>query len=197
MSAKKSWSPIKEMLFTYLAITKILYWVNTIAAMNQNDLGSAGEAVLMRLINQDAMLIVGVVAFYFLDKRIALKKSKYSSILEYVIFYAVGYVVLMGIAFVYNAAMGLIFSAQYFSWGEFVSAFIGFLPGVTLGYLAVVVIFEIKHYFKKKTAPGYEPPAKSAEDKLAMLKILLDDGVLTQEEFDCKKGKLMDAAAQP
>jgi len=49
MSAKKaSWSPVKEILFTYLAINKIMYWFATITAINQSDLGNVGEVMVMR-----------------------------------------------------------------------------------------------------------------------------------------------------
>lgn len=192
MSAKKArWLPIKEILFTYLAISKIMYWFNTIVAMNQSDLGNVGEAVLMRFLNQDLMLIISVMAFFVLNQLIELKKSKYSTVLEYVVFYAIGYVVLVGIVFVYNLIMILIFSAQYFSLGEFVRGFISFMPSFTLGYLVVAAALEIKLYFKKKVKPAYVLSVQSTGDTLAMLKALLDDGVLTQEEFDCKKEKLL------
>ena len=147
---KGKWSPIKEMLFIYLAISKIMYWFNTIIGMNQNDLEGVGQAVLMRLLNQDLILIIGVVAFFFLNQQLELKKSKYSTVLEYVLFYAIGYVILLGIVFIYNVIMNLLFSAQDFSLAVFVRAFISVLPNFTLSYLAVAVALEIKLYFKKK-----------------------------------------------
>ena len=185
MDAKKrNWSSIKEMLFTYLAITKIMYWLNTITAMEQGDLGSAGEAVLMRLMNQDIILIVSVIFFYFLDKRVQLKKSKYSKVLEYIVFYVIGFVALMGIMFIYSWIMSWFFGPiQIDSWG-------GLIGGYVLGYLVIVVVLNIKYYFKIKTKPEYVPPVQSNDDKLAMLKVLLDGGVLTQEEFDSKKEML-------
>ena len=147
---KSKWSPIKEILFTYLAINKIIYWFNTITAMNQSDLGNVGQAVILRLLNQDLLLIIGVTAFFFLNKLIEQKKSKYSNFWEFIIFYVIGYIGLMGIAFVYNLIMNLIFLPQTFSLGEFVREFISFLPNVTIGYIVVAVVLEIKLYFKKK-----------------------------------------------
>jgi len=186
-------SPVKEILFTYLAISKILYWFNTIVAMNYSDLENVGQAVIMRLLNQDLLLIIGVAACYFLNERIEARKSKHSNILGYALFYAIGYVVLIGIAFFYNLILLLIFAAQYFDLNAFVRGFISFMPSFTLGYLAVATALEIKLYFKKKNeSSGDAPSVPSTEEKLAMLKVLLDDGILTQEEFDRKK-KLLHA----
>ena len=192
MNVKKAkWSPVKEILFTYLAINKIMYWFNTVTALNQSDLGNVGRTVFMRVLNQDLILIIGVTAFFFLDKLIELKKSKYNSnIWGYVILYAIGYVVLIGIAFMYMLILNLIFAAQYFSLGELVRGFISFMPNYTLGYLVVAVVLNLKYYFKTKKTSEDAPAVQNTDDKLAMLKRLLDDGVLTQEEFDCKKEKL-------
>jgi len=183
MSVKKrNWSPIKEMLFTYLAITKILSWFTTVTTMDQSGLGSMGEAVLMRLLYQDVILIVSVIFFYFLDKRIQLKQSKYSTVLEYVVFYVIGFVALMGFLLLYN---WIVFGpVQVDSWAVLVGNY-------ALFYLAIIVVLHIKIYFKAKAKPEYVQPAQSADDKLAMLNILLNDGVLSQEEFDHKKEKLL------
>jgi len=190
---KGKWSPIKEILFTYLAINKIMYWFYTITTVNQSDLESIGRFALMRLINQDLILIIGVIACYFLNKLIALKRSKYSNILEYAIFYVIGYVVLMGIGFIYNLIINLIFLIQDFSLTAFVREFMGFVPSFTLGYLVVATVLETKEYFKKKgkESPDDTPSAPSTDDKLAMLKVLLDSDILGQEESDHKKQKLL------
>jgi len=185
MSVKKGkWSPIKEILFSYLAISKILYWLNTITAMNQSGLDGVFDTVFIRLVEQDIPIILSVIVFFFLDKLIVWKKSKYGKLLENVVFYVVGYIALMGVVFIYSLILHLLFGpVQVDSWGQF----IGYL---TLAYLVVAAVLNIKLYFKTKAAPEYALPAKSADDKVTMLKILLDDGVLTQEEFDQKKAKL-------
>jgi len=190
---KVKWSPIKEIVFTYLAVNKIMYWANMIITMHQSDLGNVGHAVLMRVLNQDLLLIIGVTAFYFVDKLINLKKSKYSSIAEYAILYAIGYVMLLGLGFMYNLIMVLIFSTQEFSMIEFVRAFISFVPSYTMGYLIATAALEIKQYFKKMGEKSSKEilPDQSTEEKLTMLHILLNDGILTQEEFDQKKMKLL------
>jgi len=139
----KKWSPVKEILFSYLAINKIMYWFNTITAMNQSDLEGIGEAILMRFLSQDLLIILSVVIFFFLDKLIHFKKSKYSNVLEHVIFYAAGYVILAIIAFVYILVVGLFFPIHIYSW----SALVGY---GTAGYIVVVIVFNIKYYLKSK-----------------------------------------------
>ena len=184
---KGKWSPVKEILFTYLAVNKIMYWFNTITALNQSDIGNVGRAVFMRLLNQDLLLIIGVIAFFFLDKLIYLKKSRYNNILITVIFYAIGYVGLMAIAFSYNLIINLIFSAESFPLGEFVRLFMGFMPSATLGYIVVAAVLEIKQFFKAKEKKTSADAIHDTEDKLTMLKALFDDGILAQEEFEHKK----------
>lgn len=186
---KEKWSPIKEILFTYLAVNKIMYWFNTIINLNQSDLGNVSEIVLERILTQDLQLIIGVAVIFYLDKLIELKKSKYSSVLEYALFYVIGFVVLASISFTYNLIMVMIFSAQNVNISEFAGEFISFMPIFALGYLVVAVALEAKLYFKKKETKTYEHAACGNEDKLAMLKILLDDNTLTQEEYDNKKIK--------
>ena len=165
---QKKWAPIKEILFTYLAINKIMYWFNTINAMEQADLGTASRAVLMRFLNQDLMLIIGVIAFYFLNKKIELKKSKYSKISEYILFYVIGFAILIGIVFVYNVVMTLIFAPENFSLAEFISIFVSFIPSFALGYIVVAVVLEVKIFFKNKgkESSGNEevPAVQAAED---------------------------------
>ena len=148
---KKSWSTVKEILFTYLAINKIMYWYNTIMEMNQSDLENVGSAVLMRLLNQDLQLIIAVVAFTLLSQHLIKSKNfKYNTFAENLIYYGIGYFVIMGIAFIYWPVLNFIFSAQAFGFGEFVRMYISAVPTISIGYLVVVAVLEIKLFFKKK-----------------------------------------------
>ena len=176
---KKLWAIIKEMLFTFLAISKILYWFETVTAINQEYLTGMVRGFLMQLLNRDLMIIIGVVIFFFLDRLIQFKKSKYSSILEYVLFYVIGYVCLIGAGLLYLWVMSLFFTMNFDSWGPFIIEFA--LNGV-IGYLVVVIALNIKQYYGAKRT---EEPAPN-EDKQFMLKALLESGVLTQEEYDQK-----------
>jgi len=180
---KSKWSPLKEILFTYLAISKVMYWFNTITYMNQQDFGNIWEAVLMRLLNHDLIIIIGVVIFYFLDKLVVFKKTKKNKILEHIIYYAIGYVIIVGITFIYIQITMLIFEFTVYSWS-------GYIIYGTIGYIAVVVVLNIKHYSKEKLKPKYNQTLESEDDKLSVLKLLCEDGTLTQEEFENCKDRL-------
>ena len=150
VAKKGSWSKFKEILFTYLAINKIMYWFNTITALNQSDIEGVGQAVFMRVLNQDLIVILGVIAFFFFNELLESKKSTHSNFTGYLIFYVVGYVGLLGIAFCYFLILNLIFPVQEFSFAGYVREFIFALPSISIGYLVVAVVLEVKLYFKKK-----------------------------------------------
>ena len=179
---KKILPPVKEMLFTYLAITKILYWYNTITAMD----AGMGEAVMSRLLYQDAIIISAIIFFYFLDKRIQVNKSKYSSVIEHILFYVIGFVAIVGVSLIHQRLMfGPI---QIVSLGAFMRA----IGNFAVGYTVVIIAFNVKSYFKSKVKPEQAPPAQSTGDKLAVLSNFLDDGTLTKEEFDEIKSRMQE-----
>ena len=195
MSTKKEkWKPVMEILFTYLAISKILYWYNNVTAMGQGDILGAMEGFLIRFLHNDLILIIGVIFFYFLDKLIVLKKSRertvLKSIIENIVFYVVGYCVLMVISTVYSVVLAIVAGTfGEFSWSGFM-VFIGYtLPA----YAVVCVVLFIKEYSKKKgkEIAESETDSQNKDKKLSMLESLLKDGILTQEEFDGKKEKVL------
>jgi len=182
---KTKGTAIKEMLFTYLAISKFFYWYHTINALNLSDAGSVGQAVLARFLNQDLLIIAGVVVFFWLERTITLRKSKYSKVWENILFYGVGYVILTGMIIGYSVVMNLIFAGALVlpsDWGEFIVT-------TTVIYAMMMSILNFKDYLKRKEKAIYanKPSARSAGDRLTMLKALLEDGVLTQDEFERKK----------
>jgi len=195
MSIKKEkWKPIMEMLFTYLAISKIIYWYNNITAMGQSGILGAMEGFLIRFVYNDLFLVIGVVFFYFLNRLFILKKSRertvLQSIIENIVFYVVGYVVLIIISTSYSVILAIIEGVlSEFSWSGFM-VYIGYtFPA----YIVVCVVLIIKEYSKKKgkEIAECETGAQIKDKKLSMLKILLNDGVFTQEEFDQKKKKIL------
>jgi hypothetical protein len=177
---KKIWSPAKEILFTYLAITKIIYWYNTITAMD----AGMGEAVMSRLLYQDAIIILAIISLYYLDKRIAVNKSKYSNILEHILFYVIGFVAVVGVSLIYQRLM--FGPLQIDTFGAFMRAIGNFV----VGYSVIIIAFNAKSYFKAKVKPEKAPSAQNTGDKLVVLNDLLDDGTLTPEEFEKIKNRL-------
>ena len=179
---KAKWLPLKKMLFMYLAISKAWYWFDVIVATNLDNLGmgGVGRLIMMRLLERDILIIGTVIAFFFLDKLIDLKKSKYSKVLEELLFFGIGYVVFIGMVFIYYLALNFFLEENVVFFG---SALVYF----TVGYIIVAAIMHLKYYFKSKEKSVYVASASSTEDQLSMLQTLLNDGILSQEEFDQKK----------
>lgn len=181
---KERFLPIKEMLFSYLAISKILYWSNTIAAIDQRDLGGVGDAVLTRLLDRDLMLISIVILFYFLEKLI-FKKYRDSGILKHIVLYAAGFVGMIGLFYFYTWIVSWFVVVEFPNLGAM-------LGNSIVWYVVIIIALNVKQYFKSKgEGTSASAPPQGTDNKLAMLKSLLDDGILTQEEFDCKKEKIL------
>ena len=181
---KDKWLSIKEVLFVYLALSKIIYWVETVLAMEQSDFGGIGTAVLMRLLNRDLLLILSVIFFLLLDKFIE-KKLKGGNLWKNVLLYAVGFVGMIGLTYAYMWIMSWFFVVN-------IPSLVTLASNLFVGYIAAMVALNVKYYFKAKEKETFKTalPAPSAEDKLAMLQVLLDDGILTQDEFDRKREKV-------
>jgi len=175
---------IWEMLFVYLAISKIIYWVNIIAvAFFQGDIRAVGEAVLARLLNQDILIIMGILLVFCVERFTQRKMLQYKKVWVRLIEYIVSYLLVMGIAFTYYWATSLILGRSLnWSWGE------NLIYGGVL-FLAISVVLEIKYYLKKKEKTEYTP-VLNTEEKLSMLKTLLDNNVITQDEYEGKKKTL-------
>ena len=190
----KKWSPAKEILFIYLAVNKIMYWINIFAGMEQINFASGGAVILNRFLNQDLMLILCILLLYYLDQHIKVKSQKYHVVVHHAILYSLGYLFIAGISFALNAYFRIIVEGD--SWRVFVGDFVEFLPMATLGYVVIIAGLEIKLYFKELGKKTSEKPVLSVNDgdKLSMLKLLLDDGILSQEEFEAKKEMLQSAS---
>jgi len=70
---------IKEMLFMYLAISKIWYWFDAITVMSLNDTGmdGVGRLILARLLERDIVIITSVIAFFFLINSFLQRNQKF------------------------------------------------------------------------------------------------------------------------
>ena len=189
MSVKKGKkSKIIKMLFSYLAISKILYWYSTIVhVINHGDLSGMGDVVLNRLLNHDIIIILGVFLIFFMEEflEVHFKTEKLGKVLEQILLHLIAYVIFMGAYLLYALVVNLAWGTlQNVAWGRglFYSS---------LGYIVTVTVLDVKKYFKTKAMTRHTPPALDAEDTLAALKTLLDSDLLTQEEYDRKKERLL------
>ena len=179
---KIAWGPLKEMLFTYLAVSQVFYWFNIASTMRQDGLENLLGLTLERFLFQDMLIITGIIVFFYLEKIISSFKSRVNKITEHVLFYVAGYLVLGTITLTYLELLRWIFQLQREAFSQILIIF-------TLLYLSVIIMFNIKEYFQSKKAFKQSPEGLS--DKIFLLETLLDDGILTQEEFDNKKRKLL------
>ena len=184
---KINWTPIKEMLFTYLAINKIMYWMSVI--FSAEGFYGVGTAVAERLLGRDIVLILLIVFMYAFEYGFVLKQKKWKGIYAQIIIILFGYVLYCAILIVYNLTLGLIFTGSFDISG--LSGLLRQMPLLTVSYFIIVTVVTAKENLKKKMAPEYVSDSKSTEIKLEMLDELLDDGAISREECEKQKGKLL------
>jgi len=181
---KEKQSVIWKVLFMYLAVSEIFNWYDTIInAATQGSLWSMRNIILNRLLTQDMLIILVVLLTLNTEKFVQLMFSKFNKTVNQIVVHFIDYVLYMGVLVIYFFTLIFIFGLfQNMNWAE---NFIYF----SILYLAIVMVVEIKKYLKKKEMTK-ESPALSADEKFDMLKTLRDNNILTQEEYDSKKGKL-------
>ena len=157
MPAKKQWIPIKQILFTYLALSKILYWVETAFTMEQNDWMGVFNAVLMRLLNRDIMLVASIMLMFALDKLI-MKKSEDENKTRYATVYVIGYVGMIGLFYLYGWVLNWFITVHMPSLRSLVSS-------TLVGYVVAMIALNIKYYLKAKEKETYES-VKQRDDTL-------------------------------
>jgi len=184
MNTKKGkQSAIWEMLFTFLIVSKVLYYSDlVIATLYQGGLRVMGETVLSRLLTQDILIILIILLTFNTEKLVTLILSKYNKTVNPIVVHIIDYVLYMGVLATYFWIMLFSGLFQEFSW-------LVFFVYSTLAYLAIVMAMEFKKYLKKKEMTAYTH-VLSTDEKLAMLKTLLDNSVLNQDEYDRKKDEL-------
>jgi len=177
---------ILHVLVTYLAISKIVYYFDMItSSLAQGGFSAMGEAVLARLLTQDILIILVILFTLYTDNIVTLKVSKYSNIINSIILHVVDYVLYIAVLFGYFWSINFIFgifAALIANWWENLIFF-------SILYLVIVAVVETKKYLKKKET-SEKPLILNTDEKLAMLRTLFDYGVLTQDEYDSKKGIL-------
>jgi hypothetical protein len=137
---KKKWPIIKEGIFWFLALTKIVDWVGRITeAWHFQALDaemSMGWALLNRILGQDLQVIFMVVGFMWIDR------LKYNFFLKFIIGYIVLSIVLFSYVFGVNWLLGN--DPLYFlDWG-----FFGFY---TLGYIVLMGLLYLKKLIRTRS----------------------------------------------
>jgi len=174
---EKGWSTAWKMLFSYLAVSKIIYWYNMVIVMvGQGDFGAAAQAIFWRLLS-DIPIVIGVILIFYMENIFNFKISKFNKITNEVISHIFAYMIFTGAIAIYYLILA--FAGIQINW-------IAGLIYTGIAYVIVVVVLDIKRYIRAKKMTTYTPKL-TATEKLAILKTLLDNDVLTQEEYDIKK----------
>jgi len=140
---KKKWSTTKEMLFLYLAISKIFYWFNTIMQFSTDGFSSVGPHLFGRLLTQDLLIIFSILFFYYLDK------FKIKELTKYFIAYVVFLAVVFAQIFILTQLFGPVQLEDSGMSGFLVSVgYLGFFIYFTLGFVTIAIVLGIKEYLK-------------------------------------------------
>jgi len=153
---KKPAFTFKELLFAYLAISKLMYWMNNIAAIQQDELGEVWRMVLNRLLGQDIMTIWILIAMFLLDHYVKTHPSIKKGSIRDILIYGIGYVIYIVSIIVYTWVLGLFSLAQINNWGAFILNF-------SIFYVAACVVLGVKERVKKKEAELYIENEKEVE----------------------------------
>ncbi|MCL2227789.1 MAG: hypothetical protein FWB97_09240 [Oscillospiraceae bacterium] len=179
---------VKELLFAYLAISKLMYWMENVAAIYQDIFGEVWRMVLNRLLMQDIIIIWILVAMFFLDHYISTHPSVAEGPKKYVLVYGIGYVIYMASIVGYLFVLRLFIDVQIDSWAEILFSF-------SIFYAIASVMMYLKERMKKKEAAMYIPAEKINKDSLVLLATLRERGVLTQDEYKSKKEAIGNSAS--
>ena len=150
----QKWTFFKTVIITYLAISKILYWIDTASDMMQGDLGGAGFAIFARVVVREMPLILAVIGFSFIHK------SKGRLWIKLI----VGYVATIAILFSY------LFIAPLFINLVVVTPLFDLFVYYSVSYAIINLVLIGKDFLKKKTKAENvsiiaTEPEKTGEDK--------------------------------
>lgn len=182
---KKSNAPFtfKELLFGFLAISKVFYWMDNINAIMLDELGEALPRVIERLLFRDFITILILIAMFLLSHYTEKYSGTNRKFLKHLAMFAAGWVIYIGIIVGYLTAADWLFDAvviQIDNWPLFIRE-------MSVMYVICCIVLEAKDRLKKKENELYIPAPDSPEEKLAMLTALHEGGLLTEEEFALKK----------
>jgi len=165
---------VKQMIVAYLAVTKVMYWINMLGSMDS--FGDFGSAFANRMINQDIMVIVVLIAMHFLEKYI-FRDTCENDFWANVKLNCIGLIVFIALMVGYHLLLGLFFEVIINNWLTFIIEW-------TIIYTIISIFLHLKERMKKKEAELYIPDASDDEGKITMLKALHESNVLTQDEFE-------------
>ena len=173
----------KELLFAYLAISKVFYWIDSIGKVLADDLGEALPVLIERLLFQDLITILILIAMFFLTHYMETHPGMRGKFMKHLLLYGVGWVIYIGIIVGYLTLANILFASVTIQ----IDNWLIFIREISMIYLICCVVLEVKDRLKKKENALYIPAPDSPEEKLALLTALHEGGLLTEAEFTQKK----------
>jgi hypothetical protein len=172
----RSWT-LKQLLFAYLAITKVWYWLDTLSGIDT--ISAFGTTLLTRMLQQDIMVVIVLICMFTLDDFVTSREGNtlWATAKTHIIGLFIFLALILGWHF-FISATGLM-TANITDWGAFVLQW-SILYAIFAGALTA------KDKLKKKEAEQYIPDASTDEGKISMLNSLCEAGVLTREECNLK-----------
>ena len=128
------WTWVKTILITYLAVSKILYWIDAASDVLQGDVGGAWISIVIRIIGRDGPLLLAVIGF------VAIHKTRGRLWIKLIIGYAATISILFSYLFI-MVSLGRIYVTSYFNLFVYYS--------VSYGVINVVLL--LKDLIKRKT----------------------------------------------
>jgi len=122
----QKWTFVKTAIITYLAVSKILYWIDAASDIMQGDIGGAWLSVIIRVLGRDLPLLLAVIGFVFIHKSKGRLWIKFT----------LGYVATIAILFLYlfiMVSIGRMIVISYFNLFVYYSVSYAIINLVLLG----------------------------------------------------------------
>jgi len=140
---KERFHTFKLMLFSYLALSKVFYWVTNIQTMGLDGFDNLGQMIINRLLARDLFLILSVILSFYIYKVI---KNGF-------IAFGVFYVLVLGLSLVQMMVFERIFDLEYGAiFGDMTP--IQYFVQFTMSFMFIGAFFAVKEFMarqKKKT----------------------------------------------
>ena len=172
----------KQLFFTYLLVNKVMYWMDVFNGLD--GFGEFGMMFLSRMVNQDIMVILVLIAMHVLEEKLHPNDSLGNDFKKNALFMVLGWLIFLAMLSGYLLFVGLFVEVTIDSWPRLLLDF-------TIGYLIIGAVIYVKDSMKKKEAESYLTDGDSHEAQRYMLESLHKNGVLTQEEFEQKLAQIM------
>ena len=145
----KKWSGVKEGIIMFLAISKIMYWMNIIAEAAQSDFENAWGHIVDRILTRDLPIILVIASIIIIERS---KGNRYFKL-------AVGYVSFITITFIYMIALQWIFQSDA---QQGLQIFRESFLILTIQYIVIACILSMKEHFSQKLK---ENPPENEENQ--------------------------------